>query len=168
VPLDISHDAVSAEAAFGIFVGAAEPRLRAAFVAHFGPEIGREATAEALAYGWAHWARVAEMDNPVGYLFRAGQSRVRPLLRDRQIVGPATSTAEPTDVAAPPWFEPKLAAALNALTAHQRAAVVLAHGFGYSHAEIAEVLGTRRSTVQNHVERAMRRLRDAMEVSDGD
>jgi hypothetical protein len=37
------------EAGFGDFVALAEPRLRRAFVAAFGPDRGVEATAEALA-----------------------------------------------------------------------------------------------------------------------
>ena len=31
--------------------------------------------AEALAFGWEHWNRVREMDNPCGYLYRVGRSR---------------------------------------------------------------------------------------------
>ena len=40
--------------------------------AHFGK---REATVEALSYGWEHWARVAAMANPVGYLYVVGRDR---------------------------------------------------------------------------------------------
>jgi len=36
-----------------------------------------DAVAEALAYGWEHWSVVAGMHNPVGYLFRVGQSKVK-------------------------------------------------------------------------------------------
>jgi ribosomal protein S11 len=43
------------------FVKDVEPRLRQALVARFGPEEGREATAEALAYGWEHWKRLQQM-----------------------------------------------------------------------------------------------------------
>ena len=31
----------------------------------------------ALAYGWQHWDRIGAMANPVGYLFRVGQSAAR-------------------------------------------------------------------------------------------
>ena len=146
---------------FRAFVDDAEPKLRAAFVSHYGHELGRDATAEALAYAWANWDRVGTMANPAGYLFRVGQSRIRPLRRSAPtvdvVVGPEA-----------PWIEPGLARALVDLPAQQRAAVVLAHGYGYTHAEIADLLGIRRSSVQNHVERAMTKLRRALEVSHDD
>ena len=40
-----------------------------------GPELGREAAAEALVYGWEQWDRISEMANPAGYLYRVGRSR---------------------------------------------------------------------------------------------
>ncbi len=40
---------------FEAFVRDAEPRLRRALVAAYGPEQGRDAAAEALAYAWEHW-----------------------------------------------------------------------------------------------------------------
>jgi RNA polymerase sigma factor (sigma-70 family) len=51
-----------------------------------------------------------------------------------------------------------------ALSEHQRVAVVLAHGFGWTHREIADLLGVSPSTVQNHVERGVSKLRTALEV----
>jgi hypothetical protein len=29
---------------------------------------GRDAAADALAYGWEHWERIKDMKNPIGYL----------------------------------------------------------------------------------------------------
>ncbi|MEM8708987.1 MAG: hypothetical protein AAGE98_21175 [Actinomycetota bacterium] len=58
---------------FATFFAEAEPKLRPALIARYGGELGRDATAEALAYGWQHWDRVAAMDNPVGYLYRVGE-----------------------------------------------------------------------------------------------
>ena len=43
---------------FTEFVSEVEPRLRRALTAAFGSEVGREAAAEALVYGWEHWDRV--------------------------------------------------------------------------------------------------------------
>ena len=53
------------------------PRLRTALIAAYGPDAGADAAAEAMAYGWEHWTRLAEMENPAGYLFRVGQSAAR-------------------------------------------------------------------------------------------
>jgi RNA polymerase sigma-70 factor (ECF subfamily) len=144
------------EAAFEAFVAANEPRLRRALVSAYGVERGREALAEALAYAWEHWSRIAAMEHPVAYLFRVGQSRTR-----RRKVRVAFVIPEHGE----PWIEPALPAALAALSEHQRVAVVLVFGFGWHLREVAEVLGVRVTTVQNHVERGLARLRAALEVS---
>jgi hypothetical protein len=67
--------------AFTTFVRHAEPALRQALVASYGLDLGQECTAEALAFGWKEWTRVSQMANPVGYLFRVGQSSARQLAR---------------------------------------------------------------------------------------
>ena len=61
---------------FTTFVQTVEPRLRIALVARFGPERGREATAEALAYAWEEWGSVARLEYPA-YLCKVGRSRTR-------------------------------------------------------------------------------------------
>jgi hypothetical protein len=40
---------------FSAFVEEHEARLRHALTARFGSEVGKEAAADALAYGWEHW-----------------------------------------------------------------------------------------------------------------
>ena len=98
---------------FAEFHGAAEPRLRRALIARYGGEIGRESAAEALAYGWENWKRIRTMKNPVGYLYRVGQSRSRRLW-------PHRSVFEVRAGADMPWVEPGLPPALNKLSARQR------------------------------------------------
>lgn len=135
----------------------AEPRLRRALVAAYGHERGREAAAEALAYAWEHWDTVQTMDNPIGYLYRVGQGRTRS--RKRRLL------FEIPDGEAP-WVEPALPGALASLTEHQRVAVVLVHGFGWTLREAAEVIGVGVTTVQNHLERGIARLRFLLEGED--
>src|SRR3954468_22944054 len=72
-------DEVDGRAAFGDFVTLVEQRLRRALVAAYGAEVGREATADALAWAWQHWDRVQGMANPAGYLWRVGQTSARRL-----------------------------------------------------------------------------------------
>lgn len=60
--------------------------------------------------------------------------------------------------------EPRLIEALCALPESQRIAVWLAHGCGWSHGEIAEVLDVSTSTVATHVGRGLVRLRSEMGV----
>jgi DNA-directed RNA polymerase specialized sigma24 family protein len=115
--------------------------------------VPRSSPAEALAFAWENLDRVAGMSNPAGYLYRVGQSRTR----ERKVrFVPYTP---PTGM---PEIEPELQRAITKLTEHQRVAVVLAHGYGYTHAEIADLLGIRRSSVQNHVERGLAALRSAL------
>ncbi len=140
--------------AFEAFVADAEPRLRRALTLERGAHLGRDATAEALAWAWEHWDRVQGMENPVGYLYRVGVSRSR----GRRVARPAA----PAVVPAPGdgvGFEPALDPALRALPARQRAAVVLVHACGWTHQEVAEALGVSRATVGTHLARGMARLR---------
>ena len=106
---------------------ATEPPLRRALVAAYGYEDGREAAAEALAYAWEHWARVREMPNAAGYLFRVARSSVTRGRRWRRRPPPLLTLPPGTEHR----FEPGLPAALAALSERQRLEVVLVYGFGY-------------------------------------
>ena len=64
-------------ASFDDFIADATVRLRRALVARYGVELGVEACAEATAWAWANRERLLAMANPVGYLFRVGQTAVR-------------------------------------------------------------------------------------------
>jgi DNA-directed RNA polymerase specialized sigma24 family protein len=55
--------------------------------------------------------------------------------------------------------------ALGVLTERQRVCVSLVHGFAWSHREVADLLDLSPSSVQNHVERGLERLRAEMGVS---
>jgi DNA-directed RNA polymerase specialized sigma24 family protein len=63
--------------AFTRFVKETEPRLSYALAAAYGFEVGAEATADALAWAWAHWDDLEPKRNPAGYLYRVGQSKAR-------------------------------------------------------------------------------------------
>lgn len=136
------------------FVRDTEPRLRQALVARFGPEEGRDATAEALAYGWEHWGRVGEMDNPAGYLYRVGQRKA--LRRWRRPVLPEVPPHRD------PMVEPGLGRALGRLSHRQRTAVLLVHSFDWTHDDVAELMGVSVSTVRNHLTRGMEKLRSTL------
>jgi len=147
----------SAAAAFEAFFRDTEPKLRRALAALYGPEQGRDAAAEAFTYAWQHWDRLSQMANLPGYLFRVGQTLG--IRRKRQ----------PVLHEAPAWkdyeFEPALPKALSALSRQQRLAVVLVHGYGYTLREVAEITGLRRTSVQNHAERGLARLRAALGIT---
>ena len=143
--------------AFDEFNADAAPRLRRALVAAYGPHVGADAVAAALAYGWEHWPRVGAMVNPIGYLYRVGQSTARRELR----VQP--SMPIPPDASIPD-VEPSLIARLNELTEAQRVCVLLVHAYQWRQQEVADLLEIDHSTVRTHVARALERLRSNLEA----
>ena len=53
-------------AEFTTSVEEVEPRLSFALAAAYGPEVGREATADAQTYAWEPWEGISTMDNAAG------------------------------------------------------------------------------------------------------
>ncbi len=143
---------------FEVFVKETEPRLRDALSASLGSDLGREATAEALAYAWENWDRVSAMDNPSGYLYVLGRDRVRKIRWRRTVI------LLPVEEARTPWFEPGLADALGRLPERQRVVVMLVYCFEWTLSETAEILGVRKSTVQSYAERGLSKLRSSLGV----
>lgn len=143
---------------FTEFMREAEPRIRRALTAAFGSEVGREAAAEAVSYGWEHWDRVGVMENPAGYLFRAGQRKARRMRQRREPVDQMSSG--PDD----PWIEPGLAPAMQRLSERQRTVVSLLHAFDWTMSEVAEFLGLSKASVQTYEARAMKKLKSALGV----
>jgi RNA polymerase sigma factor (sigma-70 family) len=153
-------------AGFAEFVAAREPALRRALVAAFGPEVGRDAAAEALARAWQHWDRVSRMANPAGYVFRIGRNAARRRLW-REARGRTLESAHaPVATTGAPAGEPGLAAALERLSERQRRAVLLVHGYGYTLSEAATAMGCSPSTVRNHLQRGLSRLRSDLGVEE--
>jgi RNA polymerase sigma factor (sigma-70 family) len=150
------------EEAFEDFFVRTEPRLRAALTSLYGAEMGREATAEAMAWAYEHWDRMQKLEHPVAYLYRVGQSRTRRLRRIRRVAFAAPPA--PTM----PEVDPRLEGALAALPERQRVAVTLVHGHDWSHADVAALMGINASTVATHVARALAHLRSALEADSDD
>lgn len=149
------------EASFTSFIEHVARPLRQALIAAYGPDVGAEVTAEALAYAWEHWDRISEMHNPAGYLYRVGQSHAR-----RGIFRKPPRYEPPRLAADAPWIEPGLAPAIASLSERQRAAVVLVHGYGWTITEVAEMWDVTFSTVSAHIDRAMAKLRKTLGVSE--
>lgn len=147
---------IAQDRGFTEFVTTNEPKLRVSLIAMYGPERGREAAAEALAYAWEHWERIRSMERPVGYLFRVGQTRTR-----HKRFPPAFEVSSDHL----PWVEPGLPEALGRLSPRQRTAVVLVHAYDWTHAEAAEVLRVRTPTVKKHVQRGLAKLRRSLGVT---
>jgi len=138
---------------FAEFVSENERAIRQSLTGALGVDPGREATAEALAYGWEHRDRLRGMDNPAGYLYRVGLNWGRRVAGRKTVLFPADSRGEFE------WVEPGLSAALADLSEKQRLVVYLVHGHDWSFSEVAELLGISKGSVQKHMERGMTRLR---------
>jgi len=148
--------------AFEDFFARVEPRLRAALTSLYGADMGREATAEALAWSYEHWDRMRSMEHPIAYLYRVGQTRTRRLRRRTGI------TFAPELAVPAPEVDPRLGGALAELPERQRVAVMLVYGNDWSHGEVAALMGITTSTVATHVARALEHLRRSLEVAADD
>lgn len=152
----MTGESVEHEASFASWYADVEPRLRAALVARYGPERGRDAAAAALAWAWEHWGESGDWESPVGLLYRVGQSKSR-LRRQGWLSNDTRAT--------PPDVEPALPEALARLPRQQRSVVVLVHGYDWTLAEVADLLGISKSSVQTHLERGMARVRQRLGVT---
>ena len=136
-----------------------EPRLRLALVAAFGAVDGRAATSDALSWAWENWERLADMQNPCGYLFKVGRTSIR-RERWRPVQLLPAGAVDPVDVV------PELLPALRRLSLLQRTAVLLVHGYGWSQREVANMLEITPATVHQHVKRGTELLRADLGVRD--
>ena len=126
--------------------------LRRALTARYGVEVGAEVMADVVALAWERWSTIGVMENPVGYLFRAGQSAAR-RYRPRPVQLAVTPAQEP------PEFDPRLPRLLEQLSDRQRVAVVLVCVYDWTYPSAAEVLGISESAVRTHVRRGLAALR---------
>jgi len=149
---------VAVNADFTRFVLMAEPRLQLALGSAFGFDRAQEATADALAFAWEHWEKVAASANPIGYVFGVGRNQIRSSMRSRVVQLPPVRNVEL------PWIEPRLPAALCALSERQRQVVMLVHCFEWTLGEVAETLDLSKGAVQMHDRRGLNRLRRALGV----
>ena len=144
---------------FDAFITDASVRLRRAFVARYGVDLGVEACSEAITWAYANRSRLSAMTNPVGYLYRVGQTAVRTQVRWlRAPMFPAEVTED--GISLP---DEGLQVALAKLSRDQRCAVMLVHAHGYRYAEAAELLDIPVSTLKNHLTRGLARLRRLLE-----
>ncbi len=134
-----------------------EPRLRHALTASFGSQLGKDAAADALAHAWVHWDVVSATENRIGYVYGVGRNMARRS-------APRHPLFMPVAVERLPDVEPKLPEAIAALPERQRVVVTLVYGYEWTLSEVAELLGTTKSTVQNHAERGVARLRKSLGV----
>jgi RNA polymerase sigma-70 factor (ECF subfamily) len=106
-----------------------------------------ELAQDAFATVWERWERVGSMDNPAGYLHRTAINSFRRRYRRAQIARRLLPSLRRDATAAPADSALMLDETLRALTARQRAALVLTELLGYSASEAAATLGVKPSTI---------------------
>jgi DNA-directed RNA polymerase specialized sigma24 family protein len=133
-------------------------RLRRAFVARFGVEVGYDVHAETMAWAWQHRDQLGALTNPAGYLFRVGQSAARRHQRWSRGTGlfPMDANASWADVPELDW---DVLQALRKLKPKERVAVLLVHGYGFSYREVAELFDLTEANITNHIHRGLTKLR---------
>ena len=144
---------------FDAFIADAQVRLRRAFVARYGIDLGVEACSESITWAYANRARLMGMTNPVGYLYRVGQTAVRTQVRWKR------APLFPAEVADNdlPLPDGGLHVAMTKLNRDQRCAVMLVHAYGYPYNDAASMLDIPVSTLKNHLNRGLARLRQLLE-----
>ena len=160
--MGVSRQGVQTEP-FEVFLARVEERLRVALIASYGPDDGLAAAWDALSWAWEHWDRVQAMANPVGFLYRVGQSAAR-----RHRSRPIPIDARMFRQHGIPEIDPRLVPALGELSIQQRTTVLLVHAFGWTIREVAALLDVAPSTVQTHLARGLDRLRTQLGDDDDD
>ena len=97
------------------------------------------------------------MDNPVGYLYRVGQTAAGRYRRN----APVLDRPLPDEI---PNFEPGLVPALEQLSEQQLVCVMLVHAHGWTQADAAELLDIGPDTVRTHLNRGMTKLQKLLKV----
>lgn len=134
--------------------------VRALVLAVGDRDLGREAADEAFTRAMERWADVSEYTNPVGWVYRVGLNWARSRLR-RRFESPGW-LAEPSYRHRLP--EPELLEAVQALPLSYRAVVVARFFLDWSIEDTAAALRIPEGTVKTRQHRALKRLREQLEV----
>ena len=124
----------------------------------------RALTDDAVAEAFAQCLRRGDaVRDPRAWVWSAAFRLAAGSLMDRRMTGPLEDAAVTDPVPEDPT---RLLAALRALPANQRAALVLRFYAGYGTDEIARMLGIGRATVRVHISRGRKRLRQLLPEED--
>ena len=131
-------------------------RLLPVLWSKWGIEVGGDVCCEVEEYAWENRDRLLRMSNPLGFLYRVSQSKARRYSRwSKRTTFPSRF---PDLVHEDPQLHDTLQM-LAVLTDDQRVCVMLVHAFGWTYADVAELLGVTRAVVNHQVHRGLARLR---------
>lgn len=113
------------------------------------------------------WTKVAEMEDPAGYLHRTAMNVFRNQYRRARVaMKRAVGLAPEQDVFEAVEDRAVATQVLASLTPRQRAAIVLTEALGYSGEETGQLLGIKASTVWALTHQARNAARGTMEATD--
>jgi DNA-directed RNA polymerase specialized sigma24 family protein len=141
---------------------------RRALISGYGPAVGAEAADDMAVWAFANVDRLETVKNRAGYLYRVGRTCARRIKRvhDRNS-GDSTWRLNTPDHSDAVVVSIELGDAMASLSRMQRSAVLLCDGYGYPLGEAAAVLCCSVSTLRNHRNRGLKRLRQAMHIDVG-
>ena len=170
VPSGPEHEPASPGGAgsFEEFFGQQRSRLFGALVVMTNDRAeAEEIVQDAFLAVWERWGRVAEMEEPVGFLYRVALNLFRKRLRRAAVaVRRAAHLLPARDELARVETRDEAVRLLGRLTPRERAAIVVTAYLGYSSEEAGELLGIRAATVRVLTNRARASLRGVEEVSE--
>lgn len=123
-------------------------------------DLAADATDEAMARAYQHWAKVGSYSNPGGWTYRVGLNWARSVLRRRRRPHPHPPTEATSD---PAVGDPAVDAALAALDVKHRAVVVCRYLLDWSVDQTADALDIRPGTVKSRLSRALDQLRTSLD-----
>ncbi len=125
------------------------------------PELGVEATDEAMTRAYQRWHQVSTYRNPQGWVYRVGLNWARSSLRRRRRTTSAAWLEEiPVDDPQP--RDPRLARALAGLDPKHRSVVVLRYLLDWSVDQTADALQIAPGTVKSRLHRALSQLEERL------
>jgi RNA polymerase sigma-70 factor (ECF subfamily) len=134
--------------------------LERAIAARYPSDLAVESVADAMELAWPRWSRIRTTRNPVGYVYRIAERRAGRASRRRRwgFTSDIGGVVDPVDTAT----DVDLQAALDQLSLRQRQVVVLTQGWGLSYLETATLLGISVTSLRNHLDRGLARLRSEL------
>ncbi len=152
--------------AYGLLFDRHWPRVwRAAYATTGDRELASDAAQDAFLRAASALRRFDPRRPLEPWLLRIAVNRALDLVRHGRRLAPEAELEEPFALDAP-LADEELTAAVRALSPERRAVIALHYWFDYTTPEIAEVLGVPVGTVNSRLARALRDLRQHLEVRD--
>jgi RNA polymerase sigma-70 factor, ECF subfamily len=151
---------VDAWARFDTFIEEEHERLyKALYFVTGSREDAEDLSQEAFMKLWERWDKIAEIDDPTGYLFRIALNGFRMRRRRASMaLRRYAPIAEPRDGFVEAEMRADVRRLLMGLTPRQRAALLLVDLLGYPSEQAARILRVRPSTVRNLASQGRRAL----------